>query len=227
MTTRRNAIESLVAIGLMAAAQGTGSAATPAETTMGDKRIMRRKVGPIAQHGYVVTDAAKTAMQWARRVGVGPFYQFDQPIDDYVFRGKPVNLRIKTAVSYWHDIQIELIQQVSPEESLYTEALRTAPNKLNHYATLVPDIDAGVTALDAEKYVVHRGGTAGGLKFVYLEKYLPDGSHLELMQVPAANLVAFDGMKAVCQAWDGTKPLRTMAELMTDLGALSKSAPPR
>jgi hypothetical protein len=98
MTTRRNAIESLVAIGLMAAAQGTGGAATLAETTTREERIMRRKVGPIAQHGYVVTDAAKTAMQWARRVGVGPFYQFDQPIDGYVFRGKPVTDRSRRAV---------------------------------------------------------------------------------------------------------------------------------
>jgi hypothetical protein len=43
------------------------------------------------------------------------------------------------------------------------------------------------------------------------------------MTATPQNLSAFEGMKAVCRAWDGSKPLRTLPDLIADLGALAKA----
>jgi Glyoxalase/Bleomycin resistance protein/Dioxygenase superfamily len=208
---------------------GAGILASLPGAAMADERAgtVRKKIGPIVQHGYVVRDAARTALQWAERMGVGPFYMFEAPIQNYIYRGKPTPLTLRTGVSYWQGMQIELIQQTSSAPTFYTEALRKAPERLNHFAVMVPDIDAAIASLDAAKYVVHSGGTDGGLTFKYLENYLPDGTTLEFMSAPQNNLMAFEGMKAVSRAWDGTKPLRTMTDLMSDLGALAKGAQQR
>lgn len=223
MTTRRDAITAMVGAGVVASLPMQGKAAALAATPGG-----RYRIGPIMQYGYVVKDVEKSAMEWVRKIGIGPFYIFDQPIDNYVFRGKPTKLSMRTAVTYWQGLQMELIQQTSSDETFYSESLRKAPGKLNHVGVTVTDIDAAVASLDAAKYVVHCGGTTGGLTFAYLENYLPDGLTLELMAAPPENFPAFEGMKAIAQSWDGsTKPLRTMQDLIADLGALAKSAPAR
>ncbi len=175
--------------------------------------------GPIMQHGYVVADVEKSAELWAERMGVGPFYVIEQRVKDYRYRGKPMDLELRIAVSYWGPLQIELIQPLSGEDSFYHRALKVAPDRLNHVAVLVSDIDATVKTLNAEKYVVQTGGSHA-LKFAYLENYLPDGSTFELMQMEDFALPSLAGMAAVCRAWDGTRLLRPMADFMADLTAL-------
>lgn len=212
MTSRRDTLMGLTAAGVIAALPGTTLSASTAPAT-----TKLRRLGPIMQHGYVVEDAAKAALQWAAQAGIGPFYLFEQPVENYVFRGEPVPLTLRIAVSYWQGIQMELIEQTSPEPSFYSQSLEKAAGKLNHYAVMVLDIDLAIADLDAANYLVHRGGTSEALTFAYLEGFLPDGTTLELMQSAPSNQAAFDGMKAISQSWDGTRPLRTMRDLMADL----------
>jgi len=216
MITRRDTIA--VLLGMAAGLPRNVAQAMPAEQAPGGP-----KFGAIVQHGYVVHDVDQIAHQWTERMGVGPFYVADQPIDNYIYRGKPVDLKLRIGVSYWRGMQLELIQPVSRGTSFYSRALKRAPDKLNHYATLVQDIGTVVRNQNLDKFVVHTGGTPG-LKFAYLENYLPDGTTLELMQVQESVLPAFAAMEAICRTWDGARPLRTMAELATDIGALKKPA---
>jgi hypothetical protein len=220
MATRRDTIAGLTAVGSLA-----GLGAMPAAGNAAGFAKVRREIGPIMQHGYVVLDAARAAREWAEQLGVGPFYLTESDMDNYVFHGKPVKLRLRIAFSYWGNDQIELIQQVSAEESLYSQSIRTAPGKLNHMAVRVDDIDAAIRDLGAEKRVGHRGG-GGDVEWAYLENYMPDGSHLELMRVAPRMLGMFEGVKAVCRAWDGTNPVRGAQDMMADMGALQKPATP-
>jgi hypothetical protein len=182
---------------------------------------MRLKLGPVIQHGYVVADAEKSARAWTERTGVGPFYLVEQPVDDYVFRGNHQNLTLRIAVSYWNDLQIELIQPIKGEETFYSEALRNEPEKLNHYAVLVPDIDAMVRNFQLERFVVQQG-IIPSVRFLYIEKYLPDQSVLEFMQVDQRALQGFEAIKAICRSWDGVKPIRAHDDLSHDIAALQK-----
>jgi hypothetical protein len=60
-----------------------------------------------------------------------------------------------------------------------------------------------------------------GLKFVYLEEYLPGGLHLELIEAQESTLAAFAGMEKLARNWDGRDPVRPMSRIQDDLVAIA------
>ncbi len=181
--------------------------------------------GRIMQHGYIVGDVEATAREWASRVGAGPFYILDRiRMDDYYYRGVRTPVELRLAFGYWGSIQIELIRPLDDADTLYSRALKSAPGRLNHCATVVSDIDGVLAAGDLGARVIQSGSMPTGLKFVYLEDYLPDGSHLELIQPVGAALQAFEGMEAIARNWDGADPLRPASALAQDLAASLRPA---
>lgn len=183
---------------------------------------MTADFGRIVQQGYVVGDAEAAAKLWAERTGAGPFYVMDHQLDSYVYRGVPTPLRLRIAFGYWADMQIELIQPLDAADSLYSRALETDAGKLNHYACLVDDLDGLLARRGLQDRVLQSGQMPTGLKFVYLEAFIPGGLHLELIQPPASTLAAFQGMEALARRWDGRDPVRSGAALAEDLAALAK-----
>ena len=176
--------------------------------------------GDIMQLGYVVEDIESAALEWSRRVGAGPFYVLDQQsFDNYNYRGTPTALELSMAFGYWGEMQVELITPLNDTDNLYTAALKAAPGRLNHYATVVSDLDGLLARYNLEERVIHSGAMPSGLQFVYLEEYMPGGLHLELIEPPAGGMDAFEGMKAYARTWDGKNPVRPMAELGADLAA--------
>ncbi|CAN7297384.1 VOC family protein [Phenylobacterium sp. LjRoot219] len=183
---------------------------------------MTADFGRIVQQGYVVPDAEAAARVWAERTGAGPFYVMDHALDGYVYRGVPTPLSLRIAFGYWADMQIELIQPLSDADSLYSRALATDAGKLNHYACLVDDLDGLLVGRGLQDRVLQSGQMPTGLKFVYLEEFIPGGLHLELIQPPPSTLAAFQGMEALARRWDGRDPVRSGAALAEDLAALAK-----
>jgi hypothetical protein len=182
---------------------------------------MKVDFGAIMQHGYIVADVEKAAAEWAKRLDVGPFYVAGgMPMEQYYYRGVRMTVELRMAFAYWHGIQIELIQQVNDADSLYQRAAHSSPGKLNHVATVVKDIDSLLASRGLANRVIQNGDMPSGLKFVYLEEYLPGGLHLELIQATPSTLMAFAGMEKAARLWDGRKPIRSMADLGADLAAL-------
>lgn len=173
------------------------------------------------QHGYIVDNVAKAAIEWSERVGAGPFYVLDQvKMDQYYYRGKRTEVELRLGFGYWGSIQIELITQLNDADTLYSRALKSAPGKLNHCATIVSDIDSLLSSRNLAKRVIQSGSMPTGVKFVYLEEYLPDGLHLELIQPAGGALQGFAGMEAIARNWDGKNPVRPASALAEDLAAL-------
>jgi hypothetical protein len=178
--------------------------------------------GSIMQHGYIVDDVEEAAVEWAERVQVGPFYVLDRILmDQYFFRGVRTDVELRLGFGYWRGIQIELIQPLNDADTLYTRALQTSAGKLNHLATVVADLDGLLASRRLKNRVVQSGNMPSGLKFVYLEEYLPGGLHLELMEATQGTLMAFAGMRKACRYWDGRHPVRPMSALGPDLAALT------
>jgi methylmalonyl-CoA/ethylmalonyl-CoA epimerase len=178
--------------------------------------------GLIMQLGYIVPDVRAAAQQWIKQVGAGPFYIHDSvKQDQYRYRGVLTDLDLQLGFGYWGSMQIELIKPLSTTDTLYTRALRDTPGQLNHCASYVNDLDALLTRHQLTSRVVHSGQTPTGLKYVYLEEYLPGGHHLELVQAPESTRMVFAGMEKVSRSWDGSNPLRPMSAIGADLAALA------
>jgi hypothetical protein len=177
--------------------------------------------GPIMQHGYIVSDVRKTAADWAERLGVGPFYVLDRVgMDQYYFRGRRVDVELCLGFGYWHGMQIELIQPLDEADTLYRRALHSSAGRLNHVASIVSDLDGLLASRGLQERVIQRGDMASGLKFVYLEEFVPGGLHLELVQAQESTLMAFAGMEKAARHWDGRNAVRPMSALGEDLAAL-------
>jgi hypothetical protein len=182
---------------------------------------MNSVFGQVMQHGYVVHDVAAVAREWAERVGAGPFYVFDRMVMDQNFRGRHIEVETRLAFGYWDSIQIELIQPLNNVETLYSQGLRDAPDRLHHIATLVPDLSSLLASQRLEDRVVQSGTMPTGLKFAYLNEYLPGKCHLELIQAPESALAGFAAMQAVSQQWNGDRPVRQVSDLGADMAALA------
>lgn len=183
---------------------------------------MGKDLGQIFQQGYIVANLEQAAQEWVERIGAGPFYVMDHlAMDNYYYRGQHTPVEMRMAFGYWGDIQIELIQPLGSATSLYSDALKTSADKLNHCATLVDgDLDKLLDQNDLRKHIIQEGNMPTGLKFVYLGHYLPDGSHLELIQATEQARMGFQGMKAVHAQWDKhTRPIRPITDLAADLGS--------
>ena len=180
--------------------------------------------GEVMQLGYVVEDIHSTALEWVERVGAGPFYVIDrQPFDNYFYRGEKVELELSIAFGYWGDMQVELIKPLNDARTFYTDALATGAGRLNHYATVVKDIDGLLQRNNLQDRVVQSGALASGIKFVYLEEYMPGGLHLELVEATEQALQGYAGMRAVARNWDGCDPVRSIMSLGEDLAQLQKA----
>jgi methylmalonyl-CoA/ethylmalonyl-CoA epimerase len=179
---------------------------------------MSSEFGQIMQLGYIVTDVQAAALDWAQRVGAGPFYLLDHiAMDQYYFRGVRTTAELRLAFGYWGDQQIELIQPVGNADTLYSRAVQVSAGKLNHVATVVSDIDSLLEGRKLQDRVIQSGKMPTGLKFVYLEEYIPGGLHLELIEAQESTLMAFKGMQAASARWDGKNPVRPMSQLQQDL----------
>lgn len=179
-------------------------------------------LGKIIQHGYVVKNIEQHAEIWAERVGAGPFYISEVVIDNYRYQGIQSDCKLRIAVGYWGSIQIELIQPLNDANNLYTMALPNENGKLNHCATYVTNLDELLTNQQLKDQVLHSGEVSGNIKFVYLEKYLPGGHHLELIQFPESTIAALPLMEAAARQWDGKDPVRPASALQQDLAILAK-----
>ena len=183
---------------------------------------MSKDVGAVFQQGYIVADVKQAAAQWVERVGAGPFYVMDHlALEQYYYRGKHTPIELRMAFGYWGAMQIELIQPLGSVPSLYTEALKTGAGKLNHCATVVNgDLDELLDEHGLSEHVIQHGSMPTGLKFVYLDSYMPDGSHLELIQATDEARMGFQGMQAIHERWDKQdRPVRPITALGGDLGS--------
>lgn len=169
-------------------------------------------MGRILQQGYVVADAFAAARAWAERTGAGPFYLLDVVMNDYMHRGRPASVPLRIALGFWDDMQIELIQPMG-EDDVYMPALRAAPGRLNHFATFVADLDGVLARRNLSDQILHAGRTEDGTRFVYLDRFMPGGEHLELIEPSNVVLEVVDRLQAIARCWDGHGPVRLMADL--------------
>lgn len=99
------------------------------------------KLSPVHQLGYVVADIEKTCRYYESTLGIGPFCPpFEVDMSGAIFRGKPVQTKIKVAFVQSGDVQIELIQPVEGKNP-YTEFLARNGDGIHHLGFTVADMD--------------------------------------------------------------------------------------
>ena len=172
---------------------------------------MSRIFGPIRQSGYVVRDIDSRMRFMAEVVGIGPWFVAREiRIPVCVYRGRPIDLVMHAALANSGSHQIELIQQVSPGSSLYTEWLDRYPDggPLQHVSSWAPDFDATIARATAAGWVMVHEGRSGYGPFGYLEHPTDPQTIFEVAEYNPARQSVFEQIAEAARDWDGADPIR-------------------
>ncbi|MER6082813.1 VOC family protein [Streptomyces sp. NPDC001833] len=168
---------------------------------------MSRIFGQIAQIGYVVRDLHASMEFWVSQ-GVGPwFYQEPVSLDWFTYRGVESGMRMAAAVANSGDVQIELIQPLNDEPSLYKDFLDADNEGAQHVAYWTDDYQELYDRALSLGYTVAQEGSVQGGRFAYLDTETHPGTVIEISDIGGAKGELFAALREMAAAWDGTNPI--------------------
>ncbi len=177
---------------------------------MNEARALAR-LGPVMQLAWLPEDFDAALKHWTEVMGVGPFFLLENiEIANMRYRGAPTNAKFTLALSYWGEIQIELIRPENDEPSIYTGEY-AVKDRLHHVCLLVDDIAdayAACAAHGAEIIVEGDVGAAG--KVIYADPGKGPGSLVEMLQPQPGTADLFAMIRQTAADWDGTDPVRKL-----------------
>jgi hypothetical protein len=142
---------------------------------------LRIPVGPIVQIGFVVRDAEAYARRWTTLFDFPPPRIVEWPLREgmtAVFRGAPIDLKMKIAFVETGSVQLEFIQPLEPN-NLYAEFLEQHGEGMHHVMFDVADPEAIADQLGVG--VLQSGDTVKpGGRWFYLDTQSLLGLPLEL-----------------------------------------------
>ena len=154
--------------------------------------------GPIRQVAYVVEDIDAAIEAWHAQLGVGPFavVRDCQPLQGSTYRGEPsAEIRLNLAFAYIGDVQLELIEQINDNLSMYREALDRGPWSLHHYGVCVEDFEETYQhAMNSGFTPVIIAGAPGFAQMAYVESERIPGLVLEIIEWNDFTRPYFDGI---------------------------------
>ncbi len=146
-------------------------------------------------------------MRWSKTLGIGPFYVAEyrgSVFEDTTHAGVSTRLHLKTAICYAGDTQVELVEPLGEDDSIYTDTKHQPPNTFHHVCYWSDDFTA-----DLEYYAARgcptrtQGRMRGGPQFAYLDGRDQVGSVIEILEYDAGIAGLFNRWRDACHAWDG------------------------
>ena len=170
---------------------------------------MSRIFGNVRQNGYVVRDIRAAMRHWTEKLGVGPFFYVKvAPIESFHYMGKPSGCRCAIALANSGDLQIELIEQLNDEPSMYRDFLAAGREGLQHVAYWTEKMDEDLARIAALGYEVGQSGTVGeNGRFVYYTTEAHPGTVVELSEISGRKGQLFRAIRDAAASWDGTNPI--------------------
>lgn len=170
---------------------------------------MSRIFGNVRQNGYVVRDIRAAMRHWTETLGVGPFFYVKAaPIENFHYMGKPSGCRCAIALANSGDLQIELIEPLNDEPSMYRDFLAAGREGLQHVAYWTEKMDEDLARIAALGYRVGQSGTVGeNGRFVYYTTEAHPGTVVELSEISGRKGELFRAIREAAASWDGSNPI--------------------
>lgn len=141
---------------------------------------------PFHQLAWVTPDLDRSIEQFRTFYAVPSFYVMEAAFQATV-RGETGPMELRIALAYVDDVQLELIQAVSPGVSrIYTDALPADGSHRNvfHHVCVkiggtLADWDAHIASLPPERAPCYHGDSGPGVRFAYGDERELSGMYLE------------------------------------------------
>jgi catechol 2,3-dioxygenase-like lactoylglutathione lyase family enzyme len=177
---------------------------------------MSRYFGTIRQLGYVVDDVDVAIRHYTEVLGIGPFFRVDRVrAPDFCYRGVPTAAELRIALGNSGDMQIELVQPLDREPTMFRDCIDAGFRGLQHVAywfDTPAKMDAALAQAASLGYEGAQTGTFGeNGRSVLLDvaRGYP-GTVIELSEVGEWKAEVFRMVAAAARDWDGSDPVRTL-----------------
>lgn len=167
----------------------------------------------IIQMAYVVDDIRSAMSQWTTDLGVGPWFLLDRFTGDRPeYRGGPTDAAVMIAMAFAGHMQIELIQPLDDQPSVYRETIAAQGHGFHHWGLGSDDFEGDIARYESRGYeVAFRAGVPTGGSVAYLDTKGALPGFVELIELGEQMEQAFTRFYAASLAWDGTDPVRPFA----------------
>jgi len=172
---------------------------------------MIKNLGKFNQVGYVVKDLEASLDFWINVMGVGPWFVSDVKPRNYMYRGKPSELSMTTALANLGELQIELILDKSEGPTYYKEFLEKTGEGINHLAIWKEpeEFDKVCDELRAAGFRECHSGIngEGDGRFIYFDHEKFPGVVFEPSCMGGSKAQVFQKIADAAKNWDGTNPI--------------------
>ncbi|MBA4306863.1 MAG: VOC family protein [Sphingopyxis sp.] len=168
----------------------------------------------IVQVAYIVEDIHKAMREWREKLGVGPFFLFENfSLEDMIYRGKASELNIDLAMCFSGGMVFEFIEQKDKTRSVYTEVIEQSGYGFHHWAIRVHDLDRAIKEYGALGCDLAMCGRVAALdaRAAYIDMIDETGGMLELIEVAPKVDEFFGNLKIMSDEWDGSRLVIPMA----------------
>jgi hypothetical protein len=167
----------------------------------------------IIQTAYVVPDIEAAIARWVETLRVGPWFLLDRfEGDDPVYRGAPATSAVTLAMAFTGHMQIELMQPLDDEPSVYRETIERQGYGFHHWGVGSGRFEADIAAAESRGYeVAFRAGVPTGGSVAYLDTHGDLPGFVELIELGDQMEQAFTRFYAAALTWDGTDRIRPFA----------------
>jgi len=161
-------------------------------------------IGPVRQIAWLVPDLEAATRLWSAAHRVGPWFASDpMPTAKAVYRGEPGHIALRAASAYSGDLEIELIQPLGDDRSIYREAVEQMGYGLHHVCHHSDALDEDITRMTAKGYELVQEFWVGEFRIVYLGTPGSIGSYVELIQMTPEVDALMAGWRRAAADWDG------------------------
>lgn len=162
-------------------------------------------IGSVRQIAYLVSNLEAATAQWSAVHHVGPWFASDpMPTSQAVYRGRPGRIALRAASAYSGNMEIELIQPLDDNPSIYREAIDRIGYGLHHICYHSDALDSDIAAFVAGgQEIVQEFIVAGNFRIVYLGQPGVIGSYIELIQMTPAVTAMMESWELAAAEWDG------------------------
>lgn len=171
-------------------------------------------MGGVMQTAFVVEDIRASIAHFQRDCAVGPFFLLDHFLaDGQIYRGAPSTADVTIAMGFAGHMQIELIQPLDGNPSVYRETIEQRGYGFHHFGVACEDVDVEMADYLARGYeLAFRAAVPTGGSVAYLEGgNAAAPGFLELIPATAGMDTHFTAMWQAAQGWDGSDPVRPFA----------------
>lgn len=170
--------------------------------------------GEFAQLGYVTRDIHASMRMFHDLIGIGPWFYFRNRMD-IVFEEQAASIDTFVAFTNNGATQIELIQQLDEERSMFTAYLadeKVRLHGLQHYGFWVDNHDEAVRAAMDRGFVELQSTNVPRGRVIYFRDPETAELAIEFAESTPGRVAMRKMVREAAIGWDGTEPYRAFTQ---------------